>query len=125
MDVIYKKSGEHYAIKRFEEIFTKERSNRLLRELSILANVKHPCLNKLVSIIPPEDFDNFNDVYLVIDKCEMDMKKLMKSSKHLEEVQVKSMIYDILCGVFYLHKADILHRDLKPANILVNNDCTI
>ena len=125
MDAIYSKTGEHYAIKRFEEIFTKERSNRLLRELSILASVKHPCVNKLVSIIPPEDLENFNDVYLVIEKCEMDMKKLMKSSKHLEEVQVKSMIYDILCGVFYLHKADILHRDLKPANILVNNDCTI
>jgi serine/threonine protein kinase len=55
----------------------------------------------------------------------MDMKKLLKSSKHLEEIHVKSMIYDILCGIYYLHKADILHRDLKPANILVNNDCTI
>ena len=125
MDAVYTKTGEHYAIKRFEEIFTKERANRLLRELSILSSVKHPCLNKLASIVPPPDYDNFNDIYLILDKCEMDMKKLMKSSKHLEEVQVKSMIYDILCGVFYLHKADILHRDLKPANILVNNDCTI
>ena len=125
MDAVYTKTGDHYAIKRFEEIFTKERANRLLRELSILSSVKHPCLNKLASIVPPPDYDNFNDIYLILDKCEMDMKKLMKSSKHLEEVQVKSMIYDILCGVFYLHKADILHRDLKPANILVNNDCTI
>ena len=125
MDAVYTKTGEHYAIKRFEEIFTKERANGLLRELSILSSVKHPCLNKLASIVPPPDYDNFNDIYLILDKCEMDMKKLMKSSKHLEEVQVKSMIYDILCGVFYLHKADILHRDLKPANILVNNDCTI
>lgn len=55
----------------------------------------------------------------------MDMKKLLKSSKHLEEIQVKSMIYDILTGLNYLHKNNIVHRDLKPANILVNNNCTI
>ena len=67
----------------------------------------------------------FNEVYLVLRKCDMDLRKLIKSGKHLEETQVKSIVYDILCGLNYLHKAKIIHRDLKPANILVNNDCTI
>lgn len=73
-------------MKRFEEIFSKElRAKRLLRELNILKSVKHPCLNKLKSVIPPLDYNKFNDAYLVLDLCDMDMKKLLKSSKHLEE----------------------------------------
>ena len=97
--------------------------------------MSHPCCNQLLCVIPPgniigdketpiEDL-SFNEVYLVLRKCDMDLKKLIKSGKHLEETQVKSIVYDILCGLNYLHKAKIIHRDLKPGNVLVNNDCTI
>ena len=57
--------------------------------------------------------------------CDMDLKKLLKSNKNLEEDQVKSIVYDVLCACKYLHSANIIHRDLKPGNILVNDDCTI
>ena len=34
-------------------------------------------------------------------------------------------MYNTLCGLKYLHSADVLHRDLKPANILFNDDCSV
>ena len=113
-----------------------QRARRLLREMSILKKMTHPCCNRLLCVIHPGNVTGqkdskpieelkFNEVYLVLRKCDMDLKKLIKSGKHLEETQVKSIVYDILCGLNYLHKCKIIHRDLKPGNILVNNDCTI
>ena len=32
---------------------------------------------------------------------------------------IKSLLYQILDGIHYLHANWVLHRDLKPANILV------
>lgn len=84
MQVIHLPTQKKYACKRFEEIFTRElRARRLLRELVILKSVQHPCLNKLKWVIQPEDYNSFNDAYLILDPCDMDIKKLLKSSKHL------------------------------------------
>jgi mitogen-activated protein kinase 1/3 len=87
MQCIHLPSQKTYAVKRFEEIFSRElRAKRLLREIAILKTVQHPCLNKLKWVIQPKDFSSFNDIYLVLDPCDMDLKKLLKSSKHLQEV---------------------------------------
>lgn len=136
MQILHMSSQREYACKRYEHVFSDtQRARRLLREMTILKAMTHPCCNKLLCVIPPgrilgdttskvEDL-KFNEVYLVLRKCDMDLKKLIKSGKHLDETQVKGIIYDILCGLAYLHSCKIIHRDLKPGNILVNNDCTI
>ena len=91
----------------------KQRARRLLREIDILSKMTHPCTNRLLCILPPNEVKKtpevpledmkFDEVYLVLRKCDMDLRKLLKSSKHLDETQVKSIVYDILCGLKYLH----------------------
>jgi cyclin-dependent kinase 8/11 len=38
---------------------------------------------------------------------------------------LKSLTYQLLNGLMYLHTCHILHRDLKPANILINAEGTV
>jgi mitogen-activated protein kinase 1/3 len=43
----------------------------------------------------------------------------------LTDLHVKTIIYEILKGIKYMHQAKVIHRDIKPANILINQDCSI
>lgn len=45
--------------------------------------------------------------------------KASKKTINVPKGMVKSLIFQILAGIHYLHANWILHRDLKPANILV------
>ena len=64
-------------------------------------------------------------IYLVLEWADTDLMKLIQSPLYLSDLQVKQIMYQILCGVKYIHSANIIHRDLKPSNILVNDDGSI
>jgi len=60
-----------------------------------------------------------------MDYAQSDLKKIFKSAIYLQDIHIKTIMYNILCGLKFLHSADVLHRDMKPANILINEDCTV
>lgn len=98
---------------------------RILREVYLLAKLENPYVVSLFDIIEPADKEHFDTIYLVLNLSESDLKKVIKSAIYLEQKHISTVVYNLLCGLKYLHSAHIVHRDLKPANVLINEDCTV
>src|SRR5579859_4010284 len=71
------------------------------------------------------DRHNFDSVYLYIELLEADLHAIIRSGQPLTDAHYQSFIYQVLCGMKYIHSANVLHRDLKPGNLLVNADCEL
>merc|ERR1719499_1939159 len=67
----------------------------------------------------------FDELYVVMEICDSDLKKLIKTDVSLTPLHIDTLLYNLLVGLHYLHSCGIYHRDLKPANVLVNQDCSV
>ncbi len=50
---------------------------------------------------------------------------IIRCGEPLTDALFQSIIDQILCGLKYMHSANVLHRDVKPGNLLVIADCEL
>ncbi|XP_074646797.1 cyclin-dependent kinase 8-like isoform X1 [Tubulanus polymorphus] len=114
--------SREYALKQIEGVGI---SMSACREIALLRELKHPNVISLQKV-----FLSHSDrkVWLLFDYAEHDLwhiikfhrsAKANKKTVPVPKNMVKSLLYQILDGIHYLHANWVLHRDLKPANILV------
>eukprot|EP01055_Gregarina_sp_Pseudo9_P005305 Gregarina_sp_Pseudo_9__5304@NODE_618_length_2478_cov_331_368594_g584_i0_p1_GENE_NODE_618_length_2478_cov_331_368594_g584_i0NODE_618_length_2478_cov_331_368594_g584_i0_p1_ORF_typecomplete_len431_score103_17Pkinase/PF00069_25/7_5e64Pkinase_Tyr/PF07714_17/8_6e37Kdo/PF06293_14/6_7e09Kinaselike/PF14531_6/8_8e08Pkinase_fungal/PF17667_1/7_8e02Pkinase_fungal/PF17667_1/5e07Pkinase_fungal/PF17667_1/4_1e03RIO1/PF01163_22/4_5e05WaaY/PF06176_11/2_4e03WaaY/PF06176_11/9_7e05FTA2/PF13095_6/1_8e03FTA2/PF13095_6/ len=114
------------AIKKIHRVFEDlVDCKRILREIAILNRLQHDNIVKILDICVPEDLNKFDELYIVLEIADSDFKKLFRTPVFLTELHIKTLLYNLLVGLKYIHSAGIYHRDLKPANCLVNQDCTV
>ncbi|KAK9472722.1 kinase-like domain-containing protein [Dipodascopsis tothii] len=97
-------------------------SQSACRELALCRELAHENVVTLVEIILEDKC-----IYMVFEFAEHDLLQIIHFHSHpdrrsIPEGTVKSILWQLLNGVSYLHQNWVLHRDLKPANIMVTAD---
>lgn len=117
-----KETNEIVAIKKMKRKYTSWDECKNLREVKSLNSLKHENIIKIKEMIREE-----NILSLVFEYMESNLYELMtsKGNKKFQENEIKTIIYQIVNGIAYMHKYGFFHRDMKPENILVKNKTLI
>ncbi|KAH8988562.1 kinase-like protein [Lactarius akahatsu] len=117
--------GKLHAIKKFKpdkdgDIATYTGiSQSAIREIALNREISHKNIVALKEVILED-----KSIYMVFEYAEHDFLQVIHHysqtlRSHIPHDLLKSLIYQLLNGLLYLHDSHILHRDLKPANILI------
>lgn len=114
------KTNEIVAIKKMKKKFTNWEECMTLREIKSLRKLNHPNIIKLKEVIKVND-----ELNLVFEYLEENLYQLYTSyrtsNKKMPESLIKSLIYQILIALSFMHKNGFFHRDMKPENLLTHN----
>lgn len=121
------KTGELVAIKRSKSTATSEAggvtSASAIREIKLLREIcQTPCPRTIVELMDVY-VDRLRRLNLVYRYVEMDLSYIVnfhgKQNLAMNNMTIKSITWQVLDGIKYLHENWVIHRDLKPSNILV------
>ncbi|KAK2993320.1 hypothetical protein RJ640_006808, partial [Escallonia rubra] len=93
-------------------------SNNLLKEISILSNIRHPNIIRLFEAIETED-----RIYLVLEYCDGgDLAAYLHRRGKLSQDVARHFMRQLASGLQVLNENRLIHRDLKPQNLLLSTN---
>ena len=97
------------------------RSLQKLNDETLSSNAGYDNIIKLKEIIFIKEKGTLN---LIFEYLETDLYELMKNHfpKKLTEKEIRSIMYQTLQGLHFMHKYNFFHRDMKPENLLIMNE---
>jgi serine/threonine protein kinase len=111
------KTNREIAVKKiyFDKLQNKLKE-RVITEINILQNMNHKNIIKLYDY----KFDG-EYILLIMEYCNGgDLGNWIK--KNPKEEEISNVITNIIDGIYYLHRNNIIHRDIKPENMMFDKD---
>lgn len=102
-----------------QEVSPAELSERFRNEARAVARLNHPAI---VAIFDYDDQDPAGPYIAMeyVNGCALDEYVQQRAVPHLEDA-VSAML-QVLAGLEYAHRHDVVHRDIKPSNLLITRD---
>ncbi|CAK85352.1 unnamed protein product (macronuclear) [Paramecium tetraurelia] len=120
------KTGKLLAIKTVKIQGTKEQNNQLINqlkaEIKLLKQLKH---KNIIQYYFTEISPDFTYVDIALEYISQGSLRRVLNKIHLEESNIRIYGKQILEGIQYLHKKNIVHSYIKTSTILVDSEGTI
>ena len=109
-----KDTGKLYAMKKF--YLDNLGNGGAKKQYEILSKFNHENIHKVIDMFIAQN----KNQYLITPYIQNNLYDYV--SKKLPEKAIKQIIYQIICGINYLHSLKFIHRDIKPDNILISSE---
>ncbi|KAK7195797.1 mitogen-activated protein kinase [Novymonas esmeraldas] len=110
-------TGKLVAIKRFKQTEQDDHVRKTsTREVRMLQLLRHPNVIRLEDVFRRE-----GKLYLVFEFIDHTILQLLETTtRGLSHRELRRYTYQLLRGIEFCHKHNVIHRDVKPENVLID-----
>eukprot|EP00127_Corallochytrium_limacisporum_P006358 Clim_evm69s225 gene=Clim_evmTU69s225 len=101
-----------------DQIVARDMQQKIQREIQNLKLFRHPHIIKFYEVIATP-----NDIFMVMEYVNGgELFDYIVANGKMEEQEARKIFQQIVSGVDYCHRHQVVHRDLKPENLLLDHN---
>eukprot|EP00158_Paraphelidium_tribonemae_P004693 Partr_v1_DN26915_c0_g1_i3_m7085 putative doublecortin-like kinase len=109
------KSGQMFALKIISKQ-SKLKERRARNEIDVLAHLSHRSIIKMISA-----FESDQEVFIQLEYLDGgDLLSNIASRGNFTQESARSLIFDLIDGISYLHRHNFIHRNLAPECLVIS-----